>query len=385
MTIKEKMQKMLDEKRAQEKALHEGLIAGETKEERAAIGETLAALRAEIADVESVIAELDEPAAGEEGARGALSVLSIAGGEQRAAVDPAEEYRSAWLKTMQGAALTDGEKRSIESVDVAGVIPVMTQNKIITKIKETVPLLDEIQLLNVAGSVKFAVEGTVANAAAHAENAELAAAEDTLIFVQLDGYEIAKFVRISATVKTMSISAFEDWLTEQLGRKVAEVIENYIINGTGSGQPKGIAKAAEWGDANSVTFAAAVPTANEIMSVISKLPSRFARGAKFVMNRKTFWAKVMPVRDDKKMPIVAGEGAGAYNIFGYPVLLSDFVADNEIYFGDLRMVVGNLADGITVEASAASGFRHNAIDYRGTAIFDCDIADAEAFVKAVTA
>lgn len=384
--MKEKLQKMLADKREQEKNLRAALIDGETKEERAEIGATLQALGAEIAELESVLSEMDKPAdngddAGAAGER-KLNVLAAASVEERGGkeMDKEKEYRAAWLKRLQGNDLTDTEKRDLASAN--SVIPVETSNAIITKIKELVPLLDEVQLLNVAGSVKFAVEGTVGDAALHTENAQITSASDTLVTVSLDGYEIVKLLRISATVKTMSINAFESWLVEQLARKVSEKIEDFLINGTGTSQPKGIAKSATWtANTNLVEWAGTAPTVDEIMKIIALLPSRHARAGKFLMNRKTFWTFIMPLRDDKKMPIVAGEGAGAYNIFGYPVLLSDFVADGEIYFGNMRMVVANLADDIKVDSSEASGFVYNAVDYRGTAIFDCDIADAQAFVK----
>ena len=382
--MREKIEKILKEKRQQQENLRAALIDGETKEERAEIGATLAALGAEIAELETVLAEMDKPA-DDDGTepRNKINPLETMATRNNANTQGAE-FRAAWLRKLQGNTLTDAEQRSIAAANV--VIPVDTQNKVITKVKEFAPLLDEIQLLNVAGSVKFAVEGAMNDAALHTENAAITPAADTLVTVQLDGYEIVKMVRISATVKTMSIDAFEEWLTEQLARKVAEMIEHYIINGTGAGQPKGIANAAAWANGtNAVQWAAAAPTAAEIMQMIAMLPSRNARVAKFVMSRKTFWTNVMPLRDDKKMPIVSGEGAGAYNIFGYPVLLTDFETTGAIYFGNMRMIVGNLADDIRVDSSEASGFAYNAIDYRGTAIFDCDIADAEAFVKSAAA
>lgn len=385
--MKEKMKKILAAKQAQMENLRSSLIDSDSKEERAAIGETMKKLADEIAECESILAEMDEPAGGDgagagEGARmataGAQNYRNAGGAGNEAHGADSKEYRAAYLRKLMGRELSETEKRDLASAN--SVVPVMTQNAIITKIKEIVPLLNEVTLLNVAGNVTFAVEGTVADAALHAENAQIASASDTLVTVTLGGYEIVKLLRISATVKTMSIDAFENWLSEMLARKVAEHVENFIINGTGNSQPNGIMTAAT----GSVTLAATVTAAN-ITAMIAALPSRFARNAKFVMNRKTFWAAIMPIRDDGKAPIVRGEGAGAYNIWGYPVLLSDFVADDAVIFGDLKMVVANLADDIKVDSSEASGFAYNAIDYRGTAIFDCDIADATAFVKGTKA
>lgn len=60
--MKEKLQKMLEAKNEQRKNLNNALIESDSKEERAAIGETLKALADEIAEVEQMLAEVDEPA-----------------------------------------------------------------------------------------------------------------------------------------------------------------------------------------------------------------------------------------------------------------------------------------------------------------------------------
>ena len=62
MTIKEKMEALLAAKKEQRAALNKSIIESEDKEERAAIGETLAALEKEISDVQDMLDELDEPA-----------------------------------------------------------------------------------------------------------------------------------------------------------------------------------------------------------------------------------------------------------------------------------------------------------------------------------
>jgi len=291
-----------------------------------------------------------------------------------------KEYRNAYLKNLIGKELTDVEKRSVAAANI--VIPTDTYNSIFTKVTEMAPMLNEITLLNVAGNVTFAVEGTNNVAGIHTENNLINGAQDTLVTVSLAGYEIVKLVRISATVKTMAIDAFENWLISQLSENVAKVIENYIINGTGESQPKGLDKAQTWSDgSNAVQFASSgAPTAAELAEMISYLKGGYARNAKFLVNHKTFWKEIMKIRDDSKAPIVSNDN-GTYRIYGFPVIFSDYVVDGDVFLGDYKKVVGNLAQNITVEASTASAFVYNAVDYRGVAIFDCDIAVGEAIVK----
>ena len=60
--MKEKLTKLLQSKQEQRNNLNTALIESDSKEERAAIGETLKALAQEIADIEAMVAEVDEPA-----------------------------------------------------------------------------------------------------------------------------------------------------------------------------------------------------------------------------------------------------------------------------------------------------------------------------------
>ena len=292
-----------------------------------------------------------------------------------------EEYRNAFLKGLQGKSLNEVEKRANEmaSVDVAGVIPTLTQERIFNKLKEYAPLLSEINLLQVAGNVTVAVEGTNNAAGLHAENDLISPAADTMLSISLGGYEIVKLVRISATVSTMAINAFEGWLVDILSENIAAKVGEYIIYGTGSGQPKGIDYAQSWSDtSNAVIPAGATPTAAELVELVGYLKGGYKRRAKFLMNSQTFWGSIVAAQDNSKFKILTDDYS---RILGYPVLLDDNVAAGDIFFGDLKKVVGNLSQNIKVDRSAESGFVYNAIDYRGTAIFDCDIAVGEAFVK----
>ena len=295
------------------------------------------------------------------------------------------EYRSAWLKNIRRLPLNDAEKRAFSNAAGAGaeVIPTQTANEIISKVKKLAPMLNEVTLLHVKGAVKFAIEGTNNAAAIHAENAAITAAADTLTTVSLSGYEIVKLVQISDTVMTMSISAFESWIVDMLAEAIARKVEDLLINGTGSSQPKGIDKANTWGATNSVTVAkAGALSAANVQTLIGLLPSGYDRNGKFVMNKKTLFTDFMPLQDNSKNHIVTVQN-NAYFVYGYPVLLSDYVADHEAFLGDFKKVCANLAENIGVKS--AYDIDTNSYKYSGIAIFDCAPAIGEAIVKLVKA
>ena len=292
-----------------------------------------------------------------------------------------EEYRNAFLKSLQGRKLNDVEKRTNEmaSTDAVGVIPTMTQERIFNKLKEYAPLLNEITLLQVPGNVTFVVEGTNNAAAIHAENALINPAADKTVSVSLAGFEIVKVLRISATVSAMSINSFEGWLVDLLSENISAKIGLYLIYGTGDTQPKGVDYAREWLDNTSaVQWAGATPTYAELAELVGYLKAGYHRRAKWLMNSTTFWSQIVPACDNSKVKILTDDFK---RLLGYPIMIDDNCTTGDIFFGDFKKVVANLAQNIRVDRSTESGFLTNSIDYRGTAIFDCDIAVGEAFVK----
>lgn len=291
------------------------------------------------------------------------------------------EYRSAWMKHIRRLPLNDAEQRAYSNVAGAGaeVIPTQTANEIISKVKTLAPMLNEITLLHVKGAVKFAVEGTNNEAILHKENASITPAADTLITVQLTGYEIIKLVQISDTVMSMSIDAFEAWIVGMLSEAIAKKIEYYIFNGTGTNEPKGIDKANTWGATNSVTVGASASlTAANVQALIGLLPAGYDRNAKFTMNKRTLFTDFMPLQDNSKHHIVTVQDH-SYYVYGYPVLLSDEVKDHEAFLGDFKKGCGNLAEDITVKS--AYDIDTNSYKYSGISIFDFAPAIGEAFVK----
>src|SRR5690606_230988 len=124
-------------------------------------------------------------------------------------------------------------------------------------------------------------------------------AADTLVSVNLTGYEFIKVLRISATIRAMAIDAFEDWLARTLGEDLAVAIDNEIINGpTVSGN---ISQAQAWvpfGQAggNYVQYVDQI-SYDDICNCIGLLPSAFDANAKWLMNKATFYQQIMRITD----------------------------------------------------------------------------------------
>lgn len=293
------------------------------------------------------------------------------------------EYRSAFLKKLQGKDLNETEERAMSSASesAGAVIPTTTLDLVMEKLEESAPLLKEIELINVKGNVTFAVEADATEANIHAEGATMNDDGDVLIPVTLTTYEITKYITISKTVAKMSIDAFEKWLVNMISKRIARKIIKLIIGGTGSNQPKGVDKANTWGEDNSVTVASGANlTVTNVTDLTAKLPGAYDANAKWLMSKKTLLGDFRPLQNKSKDDIFVKEN-GKYYVEGYEVMLDDAVALHEAFLGDFKMYVGNLADDITIETDKK--LSSNSYEFLGCAMFDGKPAIGEAFVKLV--
>ena len=291
------------------------------------------------------------------------------------------EYRSAFLKTLQGKTLTDAEERAMTSAtnSAGAVIPTETQDLIIERLYQEAPLLNEIELLHVNGNITFAVEADATDANVHVEGATKTEDGDVLIPVSLSTYEITKYITISKTVARMSVDAFEKWLVNMIAKRVARKITKLIISGTGTNQPTGVEKANTWGATNSVTVAkTASLTKDNVLSLCGLLPGAYDANAKWLMSKKTLLNDFRPLQDKGKDDFFVKQD-GKYYVEGYEVMLDDSVDEHIAYLGDFKMYAGNLADEVTVDTDKK--LSSNSYEYLGCALFDGKPAIGEAFVK----
>ena len=291
------------------------------------------------------------------------------------------EYRSAFFKKLLGRDLEETEARAYALAGVSGALPVKSSETIIKKLSQTAPMLDEITLLHVPGSVKFTIEGKKIDGATHAENATITADGDTLVTVSLAGFEVTKLIQVSDSVSKMSVDSFEAWLIDMIVEMVGNKIEDLIFNGKGTTEATGIDKITWTANKNAIQIAkGAAITAENVRALIALLPGGYDNGAKFYMTKKTLFNRIMGLQDNAKHDLVREVG-GKYYIYGYEVKLSDKAPVDEIILGNAKKYVGNLAEEVTVKTDF--DINTNSNKYLGCAIFDGKAGIEEAFVKMV--
>lgn len=300
-----------------------------------------------------------------------------------------KEYRSAWLKNLQGKALTETEQRAYSTAANSALpaVPETTAGEIIKKMYEVAPILQRCKIFRVPGNFKFAVEGNNTDAALHNENAAITVAADNLGSVSLTGYEIVKLVKASRATANMTISAFESYIVEIIAKAIARRIENYIFAGTGTNQPGGVgqggkgASGAYTKDVDMVETTAV--TEADITTVYGMLASGYERNAVWAMSKATFFANFYALMNKSKNNLIEFAN-GKYYIMGCEVYFTGSLEAGVSYLGDFSYIVGNYSQDITVVKSEHSGLATNSIDYLGSCVFDSKaIAGLGAFVKLV--
>ena len=356
----------------------------------------LDAIEKELRDLDTEFKELEKRKATIDGINaGTIPAVEIPNPVTARAADTFDqdkEYRSAWLKNLQGKALTENEQRAYSTTANSALpaIPESTANEIIKKMYEVAPILQRCKIFHVPGNFKFAVEGTNSDAALHTENGSITAASDSLGSVSLTGYEIVKLVKASRATVNMTINAFESYIVEIIAEAIARKIENYIFAGTGSNQPGGVANGGKGSNGaytagtDQVTVAASANVAEaDITTLYGMLASGYERNAVWAMSKATFFAYFYALMNKSKNNLIEFAN-GKYYIMGCEVYFTGSLAKGVAYLGDFSYIVGNYSQDITVVKSEHSGLATNSVDYLGSCVFDSKaIAGLGAFVKFV--
>lgn len=306
------------------------------------------------------------------------------------------EYRSAFYKSLMGKELTAVERGALDrayemekradayttSGNTPVIIPTTTLNEVVKKARLMGGLIAEVRAFNVPTKISVPVATPASKAVWNTEGADVTTDKPAIANVTFDPYEIIKVFSISNKVRTMSVDAFESYLTEELTNCVMECLADGIVNGTGTGQGTGLETGITWNEGTNLLTTTAL-TFQNITNVIAKLKRGYSKGAKFAMNNATLYNSVYGLMDGNKRPVFVqnAQDDSVGKILGFEVVVDDNIKDNEIFFGNFQYYGYNMPNGIAVESSTQSSFKSGKVDYRGMAIADCKPIVDEAFIK----
>ena len=341
--------------------------------------ERIAELETEVAALEAEERKINEAA--EE--RKALEQAVISAKTETIETEKKEEvktmdYRSAWLKNLQGAQLTEEERTAITAT---AAIPTETMNKVIGVLERS-PLLAAIDITHIPSNVSYPIEGTVNDAAWVDMGTAATDSADTYGTLSLAAYKLIKTIEVTADVTTMAIDAFEDYLVERLANKLKKTLDIAVLTGNGSSKATGIKTTKATAD---TTYTSTGPTYNDICNIIGALPSEYHDNASFVMKRDMFFGKVLSMQatGGERIVVADAQAPAKFNILGYPVIVDDNCYAGDILFGDFKAYKLNFAKDPVVESDDSVGFRTGSRVWRAMALVDGKLGDKNAIVRAV--
>lgn len=335
--------------------------------------------------------------------RGTLTTIATTNGIEKAEdVFSTKLYRSAFFGSLMGRELTQAERDIMRSDEVvkrsnefnsssnsAAVLPTTMLNEVIEKARTRGGLINVARSFSMPTGIAIPVAAPGNRASWHIEGAPVDTTKVAPVSVTFDANEIMAIRSLSAKVDRMSIPAFESYLVNDLAQCVMDTVAYSLVNGTGAddGEGMGVIPGITWTDGtNQVTVDADGRLAYEdILAAIAMLKADYCAGASFAMSHKTLYSSVYGLTDEVARPLYVQDLAapGKGTLLGFPLVIDDYLADDDIVFGDFSMLGFNLPAGIAVERSTESGFRSGVVDIRGIAIADTQVIVPEAFTRIV--
>ncbi|KAA0944158.1 phage major capsid protein [Sporosarcina sp. ANT_H38] len=223
------------------------------------------------------------------------------------------EYRSAFMNyVLKGEAISNEVRANAltKTTDIGSVIPQTVLQKIIEKIESVGMILPLVTRTALKGGVTIPTSSVKPVATWVAEGAGSDKQKKTTGSLTFNYHKLRCAVAVSLEVDTMALPVFESTLINNVVEAMTKAIEQSIINGSGTGQPKGILT--ETPVAGQALDVAAIGY-DTLIDAETALPLEYESDAVWCMTKKTFMAFAGMV-DANKQPI----GRVNYGISGKP-------------------------------------------------------------------
>ena len=319
-----------------------------------AIGELLEKLANEIAEAKAQLEELDKeneeqpaeeevqeeraiiPAQAELRNAQVVSTFNLGGKETME--NHNTEYRNAFMEyVLRGTAIPAELRDATTTADAGSVIPTHLVNQIIEKFDNVGMILPLITKTSYKAGVEIPTSSVKPVASWVSEGAGSDRQKKATGKITFAYYKLRCEIAMSMEVGAMALSAFEAKFVENVAKAMTYAVENAVINGSGSGQPKGILTETGATVTGGATYA-------KVCEVEGAIPVEYETGAKWCMNKKTFMNFVAMV-DQAGQPIARVNygiaGKAERTLLGRDVVISQYVADNKAFVFDFADYVLN--------------------------------------------
>ena len=259
------------------------------------------------------------------------------------------EYRKAFMNhVVRGAAIPaefNNSASNTKTGDVGALIPTTVLEKIIEKLEATGMILPLVTRTAYKGGVSIPTSSVKPVAKWVAEGAGSDKQKKTTGTITFAYHKLRCAVSVSFETDLMALSVFETTLINNITEAMTKALEQAIISGTGSGQPKGIlTETANEGQA--LTFATI--EYDNLIKAEAALPLEYEDGAVHCMTKKTFM-NYMGIKDQNGQPIARVNyginGKPERVLLGRPVVLCNYLKSfDAATTGDIYHFLFNFKD-----------------------------------------
>lgn len=268
--------------------------------------------------------------------------------------------------------MDEQEQRALNVSGSGVVIPTSVMERLITDEKYST-LLNQATVFNEprAGKISIPIASNT-SASWKIENSDVNGsaatyeASPSLTNLELGGFELYRWARISAAAHSLSTEGFEQMLLQVLGAEVVETLEEAFVKGSGSAQPKGLDNLTYVLNTNLVEATTAIGAA-DIAKAVGLLPAKYARNSIVMMNTSTL-ADVALLKGTTEFAYDLSTGAQSF--LGHPIVVNEHVADDVIYIVDPKELYVRFSMPMALEANTASGFTKASVDLRALTVVD---------------
>lgn len=300
-----------------------------------------------------------------------------------------EKYRDAFYRSFLNNKVseTDSEimafgKRAVTDVNGDGaasggeyLVPQTTLNNVYYVIKKYGKLYSSITKYGFTGDVSLPI-GT---AKAPTDNGD---GTTTLTFdfteVKISQTAVVATIVVKNLLLRNSIPAFEQYLSNEIGKYIGLLLENYVLNGSLSTTTfEGIITALKIAPSAAKTYSEL--DWKGIAAIMGSVESPYGDNATWVMKRSTFFNKIFALTDSNGKPIatisplIQGQpgqdnygAASPYLIAGQPVIFTSQMPDVDgILYGDLTTYIVNESESFVIESNSSEKFSEDKTVWRG--------------------
>lgn len=242
------------------------------------------------------------------------------------------EYRKAFMNyVLNGTTIPTkfvNAAATTKTTDVGAVISPTVLNRIVEKMETTGTILPLVTKTAFAAGVTAPTSSVKPEATWVAEGAGSDTQKKTTRQIDIKGYKLRCAISMTLETSVMSLQVFETVFVNSVSEAMVKAQEKSFINGSGTGQPKGVLTETVADGQNIDLAVSADPTYQTLVDAEAALPLAYENGAVWNMTKKTFM-KFIGMVDTNKQPIARVnygiDGKPERTLLGRRVVLNDYM------------------------------------------------------------